>query len=394
MRSDELRILILEDIPEEAHLIERMIQRDSIKFVSLRVDSQESFEEGLDQFDPDIVLSDHSLPSFNSIEALRICRRKMPGIPFILVTGAVSEEFAVDCIKKGADDYLLKSNLTRLPSAIKSAINHRHTEAMKKRAEEEIKNQNEQLRNSVAQLKKSNAELDNLVYSVSHNLRGPVSTIQGLVYLMKIEKKNDGGQIPDMILASISKLDNTIKEIITYSRNARIELVREPVDLRKLIDDVLEQLEFARQELSVQVQIDLEEEFVWCDRFRLSVIMNNLLSNSLKYADRSKNGLFLEIRSTRTRGHHLEITIQDNGIGISPEVLPFVYNMFYRGTEKSDGAGLGLYIVREAVERLGGTVELKSRQHEGTIATVSLPMTDEFGSGKMHHSSTLWMKQK
>ncbi len=372
MKEDELRILILEDIPEEAHLIERTISRDKIAFTSRRADSRESFEQGLEQFDPHIVLSDHALPRFNSIEALKIVREKKPATPFILVTGTVSEEFAVNCIKQGADDYLLKSNLTRLPSAIKSAINHRHMEMMKLRAEQEIIKQNEQLRASNDELKKSNAELDNLVYSVSHNLRGPLSTIQGLVYLLKLEK-SDLGVIPDMILSSAARLDTTIKEIINYSRNTRVELLSEPINLREMIDSVLKELEYDQLELNIRLDIDLEEEFVWSDRFRLRIILNNILSNSLKYADRSKETTVLRITSRRDN-ECLIVEVQDNGIGISPEVLPFVYNMFYRGTEKSDGAGLGLYIVREAVERLGGKMALKSEVHQGTNVKLLLPI--------------------
>lgn len=393
MKADELRILILEDIPEEGTLIERMIRRDKLNFTSLRVDSRESFEEGLEDFNPDIVLSDHALPRFNSIEALQICRKKRPSIPFILVTGTVSEEFAVSCIKQGADDYLLKSNLTRLSSAIKSAINHRQTEAMKKRAEDEIKDQNEQLRASNAELKKSKDELDNLVYSVSHNLRGPISTIQGLVYLAKLENRNHE-QIFDMVLASVTRLDYTIKEITNYSRNARIDINPETVNLRSLIDETLERIEFHRQGFKIHLHIDLMEEPFVCDRFRLALILNNLLSNSLKYADQSKEVMMVQITSRRVNDQHIEIVIQDNGIGVSKEVMPFVYNMFYRGTEKSDGAGLGLYIVKEAVERLGGRVTIKSEQFKGTTVTVTLPVGKESKSETKQQTSNEWLTRR
>lgn len=393
MKTDELRILILEDIPEEGNLIERMMLRDNLKFTSLRVDSRETFEEGLDKFDPDIVLSDHALPRFNSIEALKICREKKPAIPFILVTGTVSEEFAVNCIKQGADDYLLKSNLTRLPSAIKAAINHRHTQAMKKRAEDEIKSQNEQLRASIAELKKSNAELDNLVYSVSHNLRGPVSTIQGLVYLAKLENRNHE-EIFDMVMSSVMRLDDTIKEITNYSRNTRIEINPELVNLRSLIDQTLEQLEFHRHGFNVRLNINLTEEQLVCDRFRLALILNNLISNSLKYADHSKEVMMVEIACRRAGDRHVEIVVEDNGIGVRPDVMPFVYNMFYRGTEKSDGAGLGLYIVKEAVDRLGGTITLKSEQFKGTSAIVTLPAEVAVHEERQRHTVNQWSTPK
>src|SRR5688500_2174415 len=103
-----LRILMLEDIPDDAGLIERTLAKQKLNFVGKRVDTKEEFIESLDEFRPDIILSDHVLPQFNSLEALSICKRVGLNVPFILVTGTVSEEFAVSCMKEGADDYVLK----------------------------------------------------------------------------------------------------------------------------------------------------------------------------------------------------------------------------------------------------------------------------------------------
>jgi serine phosphatase RsbU (regulator of sigma subunit) len=113
-----LNILLLEDNPFDAELLQKQLKRSKISFVIDVVDTKEEFEKSLNHNQPDIVLSDHSLPSFNSIEALRLLREKGIDIPFILVTGTVSEEFAVQCMKEGADDYILKSSLTRLPASM------------------------------------------------------------------------------------------------------------------------------------------------------------------------------------------------------------------------------------------------------------------------------------
>ena len=113
-----LKILMLEDVPEDIGLIEHVLRKEGIQFNSYPVDTKEEYVKALDDFLPDVILSDHALPQFNSVEALSICRKNALNIPFILVTGTVSEEFAVSCLKQGADDYVLKSNLVRLPSAI------------------------------------------------------------------------------------------------------------------------------------------------------------------------------------------------------------------------------------------------------------------------------------
>lgn len=121
-----LKILILEDSPEDLDLVERELKRGGINFTATVVKKKEEYEKALNEFNPDVILSDHSLPQFNSIEAMEIWKsfqkQKNITIPFILITGSVSEEFAVQSIKAGADDYILKDRLKRLPSSIKSAL--------------------------------------------------------------------------------------------------------------------------------------------------------------------------------------------------------------------------------------------------------------------------------
>jgi len=121
-----LRILILEDSPEDLDLVERELKRGGIEFTSAVVKKKEEYEKALREFLPDVILSDHSLPQFNSIEAMQIWKdfqkERNISIPFILITGSVSEEFAVQSIKAGADDYILKDRLKRLPNSIKSAL--------------------------------------------------------------------------------------------------------------------------------------------------------------------------------------------------------------------------------------------------------------------------------
>src|SRR6185436_596398 len=129
--KNTIRILMLEDQEDDADLVKRALRKGGFTFESFRVDDKEGFEKAFDEFKPDAVLSDHSLPQFNSIEAMKIKTEKSPGIPFILVTGAVSDEFAAQCIKLGADDYILKTNLSRLPSSLKNALEHRALERMR-----------------------------------------------------------------------------------------------------------------------------------------------------------------------------------------------------------------------------------------------------------------------
>ncbi len=143
------KILWVEDVEEDAIMAEWTLKKEGFVFVSKRVFTREDFVEALHSFKPDVVLSDHNLPQFNSLEAFNLFQREGFTVPFILVTGMVSEEFAVSCLKLGMDDYVLKTNLSRLPSAILNALHQRDVEGQRKIKDEEIRLQNEKLGEAV-----------------------------------------------------------------------------------------------------------------------------------------------------------------------------------------------------------------------------------------------------
>src|SRR3954470_14468135 len=130
-----LRILILEDVPMDAELVEYELGRARIPFLSRRVDSRDDFLRELDEFHPDVILSDYTLPRFDGMTALSLARERAPSIPFLIVTGSVNEETAVGCMKAGATDYLLKSNLARIGPAIEAALERERAHAEKVHAE-------------------------------------------------------------------------------------------------------------------------------------------------------------------------------------------------------------------------------------------------------------------
>jgi signal transduction histidine kinase len=362
-----LKILSLEDLEDDFYLIIHALKKSGLDFVAKRVDSKEEFSNALDEFGAHVILCDHSLPQFNSNEALRIFHQRKMQIPFILVTGAVSEEFAVSSLKHGADDYVLKSNLARLPNVIDNALRQKEAERQKIEAAQALARQNEALI-------KINKELDSFVYSISHNLRAPLMSVLGLLDLARNEDNNVViHQYHEMMKSSVCKLDDTLKEILEYSRNARQGLVVDEIDFEKTINDNFERMQFMPGYDRIRKEIAIEggSQF-YSDRYRLSLILNNLISNAIKYSDPSKEESFIKIRIHLDR-EKASLTFRDNGIGIESSYIQKVFNMFFRATEKNEGAGLGLYIVKEAVEKLGGKIDLESQMGKGTVFNIELP---------------------
>lgn len=370
----ELKILLLEDMADDAGLIERILRKEKLLFTSKRVDTREDFTDALVQFRPDVVLSDHGLPQFNSIEAFQLCREQS-NTPFILVTGTVSEEFAVTCLKMGVDDYILKSNLSRLPLAIIAALKKSEAEKNKLKAESELFAQNEELKLANYELVKANTELDNFVYSVSHNLRGPISSVLGLINLARSEGPEANAVLAPyftMMEQSIKRLDETIREILDYSHNSRDAIELEEIDGVKMGQQTFEKLKYMHGAERIRFEVLCESDSTFMsDARRMSVIFSNLIANSIKYSDHTKADKFLRIHIAV--GEKITIEFEDNGVGIPEKYFTRIFDMFYRVNERSDGAGLGLYIAKESVEKLNGQISVESQLGKGSKFRIEIP---------------------
>lgn len=223
-----------------------------------------------------------------------------------------------------------------------------------------------------AELQKVNDELDRFVYSVSHDLRSPLSSILGLTNLAKHTSDHDELlQILSLIQGRVSAQDHFIKEIIDYSRNARTETTTEPIHLAALVHEMIDALRFNHNADKIEFKQTIESNVViYSDRIRLTVILSNLIANAIKYHDFSKAHPFIEIGFEEQRN---AIFVTDNGAGIPVENQEKIFNMFFRGSDRSTGSGLGLFITREAVDKLGGEITLQSQFGEGSTFVVALP---------------------
>lgn len=227
-------------------------------------------------------------------------------------------------------------------------------------------------------LQKVNSELDSFVYRVSHDLRAPLTSILGLISLMKIETSHEKvAEYINLQEKSIQKLDLFIKEIINLSRNSRLGITVSKIDFKGLLDEIFEGQSYTKSAEHTERILNIEENLdLYTDRQRLSIILNNLISNSLKYTNSHVTSPFVKV-NVYSKDSDCIIEVSDNGIGISEVYLPKIFEMFFRATQEFAGSGLGLYIVKETVEKLKGKISVKSKTREGTIFKVVLPNLKE-----------------
>ena len=254
----------------------------------------------------------------------------------------------------------LESMVQERTRALNDEINTR------KDAEEKIARTNREL-------SKRNTELDNFVYSVSHDLRAPIASVLGLINLAKKDKDiSMKDKYLEMINKSALQQDDFIKEILDQSRNSRLEVKREEILFEPLIDETFSQLKFATsagQSVERIINVEQKQPF-YSDRWRLKVILNNIISNAIRY----RNGKDPVIKVDVTINENLaSVAIHDNGKGIEEEHLPNIYKMFYRATDDGAGSGLGLYIVKEAVDKLNGQIDIQSEVGKGTVVRFAIP---------------------
>jgi PAS domain S-box-containing protein len=223
------------------------------------------------------------------------------------------------------------------------------------------------------ELKIRNAELDNFVYKVSHDLRAPLSSVLGLVHLAGMPGNDDNlADYLRLVGHKAEQLDHFISDVLSHSKNLKMELTVEEVDFHKIIDQTFSDLHYLRGAEGAKKHVEVAVDSFHSDPWRIAEILRNLVSNAIKYRKLEDSVLEIDL-TVRTVNNHCTIIFQDNGIGIEQANLDKIFDMFYRASGQSDGSGLGLYIVRNAVEKLGGSVLVESELGAGTTFKISLP---------------------
>ncbi|MCW3106322.1 MAG: arcB 3 [Segetibacter sp.] len=239
----------------------------------------------------------------------------------------------------------------------------------------ERKQNEEVLEKSNKELRKSNRELDKFVYSVSHDLRAPLTSMLGIIDISE-DVTADQFMVTNlgMLKTSITKLDCFIGDILNYSRNARQTVMKEEINFKEMLDEIMNNLKYMNGKnrmVKVNVNISNDAPFV-SDKQRLGIVLNNLISNAIRYQNPKTANPFVYIKvHSNTTG--TSIQVRDNGVGVKKELHEKIFEMFYRVSHNSEGSGLGLYIVKETIEKLNGRIEVESELEVGTQFNIHLP---------------------
>jgi len=236
----------------------------------------------------------------------------------------------------------------------------------RKKAEAEIVDKN-------SELEKANDELDRFVYSASHDLRAPLSTLLGLIEVLKMSDEPEEYQrYFDMMTSRINDMEGFISEVTDYSRNTRLAVNIKSVNLFETVDKIKESFSTLAEASNTELIIEIDKKlFIKTDETRLKVVLNNLVANAIKY-NNSEEKRYVKVRALIS-GNFYQIEVEDNGTGIDKIYQPNIFDMFFRATEDSSGSGLGLYIVKETMEKLGGKISFVSEIDKGTTFTVLIP---------------------
>ncbi len=242
--------------------------------------------------------------------------------------------------------------------------------------EYKLSTQKRQLEATNDELVKTNSELDRFVYSLSHDISAPLKSIKGLINLSKIDKSESLNELYlSKIEGSVNRLDSFVKEVLDYSRTNRSQVEKEVVELRILTNEIIDGFRYLENFQNIEFSTHFKVPSIYTDKFLFKVAFANVISNAIKYQKTgSDHKAFIEVTSM-LKADVLQVSVSDNGEGISEEHQDQIFEMFYRGSDTSTGSGLGLYIARESIEKLGGTIKIESTKNQGATFTISFPHT-------------------
>ena len=362
-----LRFLLVEDSVADNELIIRALHNGGFTFTSTTVKTPEPFRQHVRSHRPDIMLADYNLGEWRGLDALDILHDEGLDIPLILVTGALGEVTAVDCIRQGVSDYVLKGALTRLPLAIRRTLEAQRMREQRKRSEQS-------LAEKVEELARSNRDLEQFASVASHDLQEPLRMVAAYTQLLseRYRGKMDANADKYMgyVVEGALRMQAMIRDLLAFSRVGR-DAKPGNADSNIALASALLNLQAVTEESGARITHDLLPTIA-ADPTQLIQLFQNLIGNAIKFRGKEKPAINISVEK---QGEAWTFSVADNGIGIAPEHRDVIFVIFQRlnSREEYAGNGLGLAICQKIVEQNGGKLWVESEPGIGSTFRFTLP---------------------
>ena len=369
-----LRALLLEDNEDDARLLERHLRLGGYELEYERVETADAFEFALDRGRWDIIFADYVLPGYNGLDGLKAVQQRELDIPFIVVSGKIGEDTAVEAMKAGAHDYVMKSNLARLPAAVERELREARRRQDRTRARKQLALQTVALAERTLELERSNRELEEFAYIASHDLSAPLRVIAGHIGLFIHRYGDSVDEQAKVLLESAGRgterMQRLIDDLLLYSLASRNALELADVDTAEMMRDVIEDFSTEIAVTGADVEVG-EMPHIHSVYAPLSQVLHNLVGNSLKFA----NGTPPHVKISATKlDTSWQFSVRDNGMGIEPRHVETAFRMFQRlHGAKYPGTGMGLAISKRIIERLGGDLWHEPAPFGGSVFCLTIP---------------------
>jgi signal transduction histidine kinase len=363
-----LRVLHLENNAVDAELVAAALRSGGFSVSVMVVQSEAEFERQLQSHDPEIVIADHSPPDWEGLAAIESLRRYGMDIPLIIVSAAVGDIAAVECVKRGAADYVLKDGLGRLPESIRRALEKQRVLGFRRKADKD-------LAWKIEELARSNAELEQFAHVASHDLQEPLRMIASYTQLLGERYRGkldaDADKFIGYACDGAARMKTLIHDLMAFSKVGRDNAVCQSIDSDAALDEALLNLGPAIQESGAMVS-RVALPLVLADRWQLARVFQNLIGNAIKF--RGSKPPIISVGAEKSGAQWL-FSISDNGIGIAPEYAENIFIVFRRLHARNEyaGNGIGLAICKKIVEHYGGKIWLETEPGCGSVFKFTLP---------------------
>ena len=357
--SNKIRVLYIDDEDNNLNSFKASLRKDF--HIITAIDAEEGLKIAESE-ELHVVIADQRMPGLTGVEFFEKLMKVNPDPVRILLTGYSDIASVIDAINKGEVYRFIDKpwNLEQIKNAIKNAAEIYLTKR-------ELKDKNERL-------KKVHSEMNQFVYSLSHELRGPLMSISGVSKLAKMEAKDPNIiEYFDMIDSATLRLDEFIYKMLDFYRSTKIDNKVSKIEFKEIVNQQLEAYKekWGLNDINIAIDVNQTSDF-YSDDAKLRVILNNLFSNAYKFQKLESDSKFIKL-TVEVKDKLALVQIEDNGIGIDEKYHTEVFNLFHRATQRNVGSGLGLYMVKESVTQMGGKIQLESKLDHGTIFTITLP---------------------